>query len=167
MLNLQLMSTLLIGLFGNSSADVPVELFIVAGQSNAVGYDAKPSELPKDDADQAIMFWWQCGDPPPDQHDSTSGGQWLRLQPQPKANPIKPVNNLPARQYGNFTDPAGGFGPEIGFARARHAQRKRAVAIVKTAWSGTAISTDWKLPERISARPVADTKSLTSSAPIN
>ena len=44
-----------------------VDLLIVAGQSNAVGYDAKPSELPKNEADREIRFWWRCGDPPPDE----------------------------------------------------------------------------------------------------
>ena len=43
-----------------------VDLLIVAGQSNAVGYDAKPGELPPSDADREIRFWWRCGDPPPD-----------------------------------------------------------------------------------------------------
>ncbi len=126
-----------------SAADQPssaVDLVIVAGQSNAVGYDAKPSELPADKVDEQIMFWWRCGDPPPDQHDSTSGGLWARLQPQPLGNPKTPRGG---RQYGNFAQPEGGFGPEIGLARTLAAKEKSKLAIVKAAFSGTALKRDW------------------------
>ncbi len=117
-----------------------VDLLIVAGQSNAVGYDAKPTELPADEVDQQILFWWRCGDPPPDQHDSTSGGKWARLQPQPLGDPKKPREG---RQYGNFAQPEGGFGPEIGFARTLAAKGKSKLAVVKAAFSGTALKRDW------------------------
>jgi|GEM_PF-586394 len=132
---------LLAGLAG--AADEPsrvVDLLIVAGQSNAVGYDAKPAELPADEIDQQILFWWRCGDPPPDQHDSTSGGQWARLQPQPLGNPKKPREG---RQYGNFAQPEGGFGPEIGLARTLAATGTSKLAVVKAAFSGTALKRDW------------------------
>lgn len=42
------------------------DLLPIAGQSNAVGYDAKPSELPADDADKQVMFWFRAGDAPPE-----------------------------------------------------------------------------------------------------
>jgi hypothetical protein len=35
-----------------------------------VGYDAKPSDLPSDDADQQVLFWFRAGDPPPDQFEA-------------------------------------------------------------------------------------------------
>ena len=117
-----------------------VDLLIVAGQSNAVGYDAKPSELPADKVDEQILFWWRCGDPPPDQHDSTSGGVWARLQPQPLGNPKKPREG---RQYGNFAQSEGGFGPEIGLARTLAANANSKLAVVKAAFSGTALKRDW------------------------
>ena len=66
------------------------DLILVAGQSNAVGFDAKPSKLPADAADAEIMFWWRCGDPPPDARDSTSGGKWSHLQAQPLGDPRPP-----------------------------------------------------------------------------
>jgi hypothetical protein len=116
------------------------DLILVAGQSNAVGFDAKPSELPADDADKKVMFWWRCGDPPPDAHDSTSGSQWTHLQPQPLGDPIRPKKE---RQYGNFAQPAGGFGPEIGLARELRAKEGRLLAIVKAAFSGTSMAQDW------------------------
>ena len=121
-------------------ASAPVDLLLVAGQSNAVGYDALPRDLPADAADKEVMFWWRCGDPPPDEFDSTSGGQWTFLQPQPQGHPKQPKQ---ARQYGNFRTPEGGFGPEMGFARALHAARPGRLAVVKAAFSGTGMSTDW------------------------
>jgi lysophospholipase L1-like esterase len=137
-------ATLLLLLAGSlNAADEPssvVDLLIVAGQSNAVGYDAKPTELPADDVDQQILFWWRCGDPPPDQHDSTCGGQWARLQPQPLGAPKKPREG---RQYGNFAQPEGGFGPEIGLARTIAAKGNTRLAVVKAAFSGTALKRDW------------------------
>ncbi len=117
------------------------DLILIAGQSNAVGYDAKPSELPADEADKQVMFWFRAGDPPPDEFDVTSGGKWTTLQPQPKGNPA-PKTKGP-RQYGNFSSPDGGFGPEIGLARALVAKEKKPLAIVKGAWSGTGMAQDW------------------------
>ena len=126
---------------GRSAADDElIDLILVAGQSNAVGYDAKPSELPEDAADEKIMFWWRCGDPPPDAHDSVSGGKWTQLQPQPLGNPKKPRQG---RQYGNFAQAEGGFGPEIALARALHKQQGRKLAVIKAAFSGTGIRKDW------------------------
>lgn len=121
-------------------ANQPVDLLIVAGQSNAVGYDAKPGELPKDESDQKILFWWRCGDPPPDKHDSMSGGKWTHLQPQPLGDPQLPKKG---RQYGNFAQATGGFGPEMGLARTIYAKEQKQLAIVKVAFSGTSIGRDW------------------------
>src|SRR4051812_18387638 len=73
------------------------DLILVAGQSNAVGYDAKPSDLPADPGDKDILYWWRCGDPPPDDFDSTSGGKWTHLQAVPRGNPD--TSKKRARQY--------------------------------------------------------------------
>ncbi len=116
------------------------DLLIVAGQSNAVGYDAKPSGLPEDLIDRQILFWWRCGDPPPDKHDSISGDKWMHLQAQPLGHPIKPRKD---RQYGNFGQPEGGFGPEMGMARALAKDKGRKQAVLKAAFSGTGIRRDW------------------------
>lgn len=127
------------------SADRVVDLILVAGQSNAVGADANPTELPPSDIDREIMFWWRTGDPPPDKHDSTSARKWTHLQAQPLGDPKKPRDGK-ARQWGNFSHPDGGFGPEIGLGRALAAKEKandRRLAIVKAAFSGTGIRRDW------------------------
>lgn len=117
-----------------------VDLLIVAGQSNAVGADTDPGEMLTNPADQHIMFWWKCGDPPPDEHDSTSGGKWTHLQAQPLGNPKKPRQG---RQYGNFAHPDGGFGPEINFARTLYAKENKPLAVIKVAFSGTGLRRDW------------------------
>lgn len=117
------------------------DLILVAGQSNAVGFDAYASEMPADDSDKDVMFWWRVGDPPPDEHDVTSGGKWTTLQPQPKGSPKEKNNG--ARQYGNFAKVEGGFGPEIGFARELKAKEGKPLAIIKAAFSGTAVAQDW------------------------
>ena len=122
-------------------AETPVvDLILIAGQSNAVGYDAKPSELPPSPIDGDVLFWWRCGDPPPDDHDSVSMSRWTHLQPQPLGNPKKPREG---RQYGNFAQAEGGFGPEIGLARTLRQRSEQRVAIVKAAFSGTGMRTDW------------------------
>lgn len=137
-----LLLCVLCALCGEALAAETRDLLLVAGQSNAVGYDAKPSELPADDADKQVMFWFRAGDPPPDEFDTTSGGKWLTaLQAQPKGNPAPKAKG--PRQYGNFSGAAGGFGPEIGFARGLMAKEKKPLAIVKAAWSGTGMAQDW------------------------
>ncbi len=119
-----------------------LELILVAGQSNAVGFDANPAFLPKSDHDAEVKFWYRCGDPPVDDHDISSSGKWIALAPQPKGSP-KEKSSAP-RQYGNFSTAEGGFGPEIGLARAlREQQPDRRIAVIKIAFSGTAIGTDW------------------------
>lgn len=116
------------------------DLLIVAGQSNAVGYNAIPGELSADENDQKILFWWRTGDPPPDDHDSTSGRKWTHLQSQPLGTPKLPKEG---RQYGNFAQPEGGFGPEIGLARTLFAKEQKPLALIKVAFSGTGLQRDW------------------------
>lgn len=117
------------------------DVVLVAGQSNAVGFDADAATLAPDPADTEVRFWWRCGDPPPDEYDSTGGGAWTPLQPQPRGTP-DPDKTKP-RQYGNFRFERGGFGPEIGFARRLTSKQTNPLAIIKVAFSGTGIGTDW------------------------
>ncbi|MGB8169943.1 MAG: sialate O-acetylesterase, partial [Chthoniobacteraceae bacterium] len=125
----------------HADSPAPLEVILVAGQSNAVGFDAKASDLSADPDDKNVLFWWRCGDPPPDEHDTTSGGKWAQLQPQPRGEPMAKDAGVP-RQYGNFSSPAG-FGPEIGLARTLRAKEHKPLAIVKAAFSGTAMAQDW------------------------
>ena len=91
-----------------------IDFLIVAGQSNATGFDTDPAKLGADELDASIRFRFRVGDPPPDDHDSMSSRKdWTRLSVQPVGNP-RPKSE--PRQYGNFVNPAGGFGPEVSFA---------------------------------------------------
>ncbi len=151
---------LLLGVFaacthsGSRDAGTVRDLVIVAGQSNAVGFDAYAPELPPDPADKDVMFWWRVGDPPPDEHDVSSGRAWSQLQPQPRGAPLETptaeARKQTPRQYGNFKHPAGGFGPEMGFARELRAREGRPLAILKVAFSGTDVARDWN-PEETGA----------------
>jgi hypothetical protein len=124
------------------------DVLILAGQSNAVGYDALPSDLPADANDADVLFWWRCGDPPPDNADSSSGKKWSFLQVQPRGNlslaDLGPDGKKMPRQYGNFKSTEGGYGPEMGMARELlQLEKKKSLAVIKVAFSGTGVRTDW------------------------
>ncbi len=123
------------------------DLILVAGQSNAVGYDAYAEELPADPKDAATMFWWRVGDPPPDEFDGTSARQWTTLQFQPRTPAMAgDAAKKVGRQYGNFNKKSkGGFGPEIGMVRTLATKESRQLAVIKTAFSGTSIAADWNV----------------------
>ena len=145
-----LFTSLLLLAFGSAlRSEETRDLVLVAGQSNAVGFDAYASELPADPGDKAVLFWWRCGDPPPDEHDSSGARKWTTLQPQRLGNPLPKVTPSGGtatglkRQYGNFGKPEGGFGPEMGFSREWRKQGKTPLAIIKVAFSGTSLEADW------------------------
>ncbi len=123
------------------------DLILVAGQSNAVGFDAYAEELPADPRDADTMFWWRVGDPPPDEFDGTSARQWTTLQFQPRTPAMPAIDGKKvARQYGNFNlKTKGGFGPEIGMIRTLATKESRPVAVIKTAFSGTSVAGDWNV----------------------
>ncbi|YCM46760.1 sialate O-acetylesterase [Verrucomicrobiaceae bacterium 227] len=140
-------AALLLALVSLSPAEpVHYDLVILAGQSNAVGFDARPTELPQNPADKNVLLWWKLGDPPPDTHDSSSNS-WLPLTPQPLGNPAS--KDSAPRQYGNFAQAEDGFGPEIGFARhLLKIDPERKLALLKVAFSGTSIPRDWDPKKR-------------------
>jgi hypothetical protein len=123
------------------------DLILVAGQSNAVGFDAYAEELPADPKDAATMFWWRVGDPPPDEFDGTSARQWSTLQFQPRTPAMEgDAAKKVGRQYGNFNKKSkGGFGPEIGMVRTLATKESRPLAVIKTAFSGTSVAADWNV----------------------
>ena len=123
------------------------DLILVAGQSNAVGYDAYAEELPADPKDATTMFWWRVGDPPPDEFDGTSARQWTTLQFQPRTPAMSgDAAKKIGRQYGNFNNKSkGGFGPEIGMVRTLTSKESRLLAVIKTAFSGTSVAGDWNV----------------------
>jgi hypothetical protein len=131
------------------------DLLLVAGQSNAVGFDAYAEELPPDANDSKTMFWWRVGDPPPDEFDSTSARQWTVLQFQPRTEAMSgEAAQKTGRQYGNFNKKTkGGFGPEIGLVRTLAGKDSRPLAVLKTAFSGTSVAGDWNVDRPGQADP--------------
>jgi lysophospholipase L1-like esterase len=123
------------------------DLIVVAGQSNAVGFDAYAEDLPPDATDSKTLFWWRVGDPPPDEFDGTSARQWTQLQFQPRTEAMSgDAAKKTGRQYGNFNRKSkGGFGPEIGLARTLASREAKPLAILKTAFSGTSVAGDWNI----------------------
>jgi len=123
------------------------DLILVAGQSNAVGFDAYAEELPADPKDTATMFWWRVGDPPPDEFDGSSARQWTTLQFQPRTPAMSgDAAKKTGRQYGNFNKKTkGGFGPEIGMVRTLATKETRPLAVIKIAFSGTSVAADWNV----------------------
>jgi len=123
------------------------DLILVAGQSNAVGFDAYAEELSADPKDAATMFWWRVGDPPPDEFDGTSARQWTTLQFQPRTPAMPAIDGKKiGRQYGNFNKKTkGGFGPEMGLVRTLATKERRPLAVIKTAFSGTSVAGDWNV----------------------
>lgn len=123
------------------------DLLLVAGQSNAVGFDANEAELPVDPRDAETQFWWRVGDPPPDTFDGTSGRQWTHLQSQTRTPAMEgEAAKQTGRQYGNFNKSMqGGFGPEMGLVRTLQAKQNRPLAVIKTAFSGTSVAGDWNV----------------------
>ncbi len=121
------------------TAQRPIDLILVAGQSNAVGFDAPASALPPAPEDARVLFRWRCGDPPPDSHDSMGEvDAWLPLGSQARGQPIRENadGTKPHRQYGNFRSPGGGFGPEVGVARSLlEASPGRSLAVCKVAFN--------------------------------
>lgn len=100
-----------------------IDLFILAGQSNAQGWmgDAAYYPADNDELDPSIAFFWVTP-----QH-SSSNGQWTRLKPQ----------------GGRFEQ--GHFGPEISLARCLKNSGYQA-AIFKYTLGSTSIARHWQGP---------------------
>jgi hypothetical protein len=112
------------------------ELFVVAGQSNAVGAGTRTDELPPEllapRAD--IPFWFEEGarealtDPT---LRISSAGLFQALQPQ-----SDPSGTL-------FWETGDGFGPELGVGPALASALQEEVAILKFAIGGSSLPRDW------------------------
>ncbi len=106
-----------------SKGQKTLDLFILAGQSNAQGWMGDAAYYPEEgkELDDSILFNWTFVD------NENSGGEWISMQPQ----------------KGRF--PNGHFGPEVSFAR----ELKKAgykPAIFKYTKGATGLARDWKAP---------------------
>ena len=109
--------------FAHYSSAEDIDLFIIAGQSNAQGWKGNGAYYPKDIAkiDKHIRFYWVTPTY------SSSNGQWTTLK----------------TQAGKFKQ--GHFGPEITFARALQTNGFNP-AVFKYTLGATSIAKNWKLP---------------------
>lgn len=115
--------SLLSGLPFNANSQETLDLFILAGQSNAQGWMGDAAFYPEKgkEMDDSILLNWTFVD------NESSGSEWVTMQPQ----------------KGRF--PKGHFGPEVSFAR----ELKKAgfhPAIFKYTKGATGLARDWKAP---------------------
>ncbi|NBC65072.1 MAG: hypothetical protein GVY07_05330 [Bacteroidetes bacterium] len=120
------------------NAQEKLDLFILAGQSNAQGWMGDADNYPDDSLslDESILLNWTFVD------NQSSGGKWVAMQ----------------SQSGRFQQ--GHFGPEVSFARELKKQRFNPV-IFKYTKGATGLARDWKAPgeDGIYDRMVANLKS--------
>ncbi len=116
-----LFTTLLLA--ANACFAEDIDLFMLAGQSNAQGWTGDATYYPKDSEqlDQSIRFYWVTP-----KH-SSSGGEWTSLK----------------AQGGRFKN--GHFGLEVTFARSLRKVGYNP-AIFKYSLGGTSLAGDWKGP---------------------
>lgn len=119
---------------GRSWAD-EVRVFVVAGQSNAVGCNSDASQLPPElHAPQLdVLFWFEEG-PWSAVHDPSRrirSGAWVPLQFQSDPH------------YGTFGSFVNGFGPEIKLGRVLADHYSTDVAVLKFAINATSLAIDW------------------------
>ncbi|MEI6210977.1 MAG: sialate O-acetylesterase [bacterium] len=117
---------------GGLTISQPLEVIVLAGQSNAQGWMGDGRKYPAAGQDARIPFRWMIPG-----HNAMRGGEsqrgagWGTLGPQ---------NGICG--YGN---PVLHFGPEVGLARTL-AQAGRHVAVIKVTIGATSLNGDWRLP---------------------
>lgn len=110
-----------------------LDVYIVAGQSNAVGWDTIATDtnaLPPDAADQNINFFYRNGNGrggSPSTAIGKLGPQQALYRNQDQVNSFGPTN----------------FGIEMGIGRTLYNAGWTNVAIVKVAFGGTTLAADW------------------------
>lgn len=116
--------------------DQNLQVIILAGQSNAVGYGSNANQLPPElYAPQTdVLFWYEEG-PYNSIHNPSwrisSGGQFVPLRYQTDA------------VFGTFGGIQNGFGPEIKLGRDAQDAPGWNVAILKFAINATSLAVDW------------------------
>ena len=114
----------------------PLQVIILAGQSNAVGYGANASQLPPElyAPQNDVLLWYEEG-PINSIHNPArrinSGGLFVPLRYQTDTS------------YGTFGGVTNGFGPEIKLGRDTQDAPGHDVAIIKFAIDATSLAVDW------------------------
>lgn len=125
---------MLFGLPG-ASASTPVEVFVVAGQSNVLNWHASAETLPTDGIDTGIRFFHLSGAPPDRGFErpfnASSHGTWTHLGFQEQEPYIRYERRF--------------FGPEMTLARTlANRPDSGAIAVVKIGFFGTNLAQDWR-----------------------
>lgn len=108
--------------FVTASRSISIKLFILAGQSNMVGFRSNMNDLPDSlKKSQEKIIWYN------------NSNQWSALQPPTEPSPL--IKWWPAEKVG--------FGPEISFGQTMSEQLNQTVALVKYAKGGTSLAEDW------------------------
>lgn len=108
--------------FAPSSQSMSIKLFILAGQSNMVGFRSNMFELPDSlKKPQEKVIWYN------------NHNQWTSLQPPTEPSPT--IKWWPAEKVG--------FGPEISFGQTISEHLNQTVALVKYSKGGTSLAEDW------------------------
>jgi hypothetical protein len=116
-------------------AEPPLQVFLLAGQSDILNWHADAALLPADVADAQVRFYFHTGAPPLHPQfprnffNATSGDAWTALRPQTQ----EPYHKF----FRTF------FGPEMTLGRRLHAAGVSPIAIVKVGYFGTNLAADW------------------------
>jgi hypothetical protein len=110
-----------------------LNIFIIAGQSNAINIHTYAADLPAGTVDTTIKLYYHCGVPPdrnlPEPYFATSRNKWVGMNFQ--------IQNPYVGSSDSF------FGPEITMANKFKAQYGN-IAIIKCAYGGSDLASDWK-----------------------
>lgn len=106
--------------------DPVLDVYLVAGQSNAVGWDTDGAWLPAHNADAQIKFFYRIGNG--ENQSATTSGTVTTLKPQ---------------QAGFRSSPPTNFGIEMGIGRTLWDKGRNNMAIVKVAFGGTNLYWQW------------------------
>ena len=107
--------------FSLPASTASIQLFILAGQSNMVGYRSNLADLPPDlQQPESPVLWYD------------RQNQWVSLQP--------PTEPLP---FSQGVANSQGFGPEITLAATLSRHLNQPIALVKYAQNGTNLETQW------------------------
>ena len=110
--------------------DKTLDVFIVAGQSNAVGYTGYVSGLAASSIDENIKFHYRIGHATPTSSDvKSSNVTTLR----PTLAPTNPNYSI--------------FGIEMGSLRSLYQDGRANLAVVKVGYGSTSLYRDWKITE--------------------
>jgi hypothetical protein len=151
-----LVLALLLSSFRPNFADAQVKVFILAGQSNAVGFAGNADDLPASlrEPFEDVLFWYDIGGrgvrPANDTHVRPREGTstWVPLRPQEEFGGRVAFDKPNAGFTG--LDITTGHGVELLLGRVLASRLTEDVAILKFAWNGTALAStpgqfDWNV----------------------